>query len=116
MLKLDGRLAMIFGNGQGNLEVYHNKNNLPPPTIKEINKINLHIHDPNNHDYDIQRFIFQQDRAPSHYSQWTARILEKRAIPQLEHVGNSLDTNAIESAWMLVRIAITKRLESTSYN
>jgi len=34
--------------------------------------------------------------------------LKKEGVPLLEHVGNSLDMNAIESAWMLIQIAITK--------
>jgi hypothetical protein len=44
--------------------------------------------------------VFQQDNALSHASQWTIRELEKAGIPLLEHVGNSPDISAIESAWM----------------
>jgi len=34
--------------------------------------------------------------------------LKKAKIPLLKHVGNSLDMTAIESAWMPIRISITK--------
>jgi len=33
---------------------------------------------------------------------------EQEGIPLLEHIGNSSDMNAIEGAWMPMRIAITK--------
>ncbi len=41
---------------------------LIPLLIPFIHEINLQIHNPNKYDYDIQKFIFQQDGAPSHSS------------------------------------------------
>jgi hypothetical protein len=34
--------------------------------------------------------------------------LKKAGIPLLKHVGNSPDMNAIEGAWMPMRVAITR--------
>ncbi len=53
-------------------------------------------------------FVFQQDNAPSHASRWTLRRLAQEGIEVLEHIGNSPDMNAIEGAWMPMRIAITQ--------
>jgi hypothetical protein len=41
-------------------------------------------------------------------SKWTIRRLKREGIPLLEHIGNSPDMNALEGAWMSMRIAITK--------
>jgi hypothetical protein len=79
-----------------------------PLLLPFIREINLQIHNPDELEYDIPKFIFQQDGAPSHASKWTTRVLKKAGIPILEHVGNSPDLNAIENAWMPIRIAITK--------
>jgi hypothetical protein len=62
-------------------------------------------YDPDN--LDIPSFIFQQDNAPSHKSHWTLEMLYNAGIEILEHPGNSPDMNAIEKAWMPMRIAIT---------
>jgi hypothetical protein len=59
-------------------------------------------------EFDALPFIFQQDNAPSYASKWTRRYLEKEGIPLLEHIGNSPDMNAIERAWIPMRIEITK--------
>ena len=79
-----------------------------PLLIPFIEEINIQIHNPDEYECDIPRFIFQQDNAPSHASQWTIRELKKAKIPILEHVGNSPDMTAIESAWMPIRITITQ--------
>jgi transposase len=52
-------------------------------------------------------FVFQQDNAPSHGSQYTLLLLEQAGFLLHEHPGNSPDMNAIEQAWMPMRIAIT---------
>jgi hypothetical protein len=36
------------------------------------------------------------------------QLLKQAGIPLLEHVGNSPDMNAMEGAWMPMRIGITK--------
>ncbi len=57
---------------------------------------------------ESRRFIFQQDNAPSHKSHWTIEYLTQQGVELLEHPGNSPDMNAIEKAWMPMRINITK--------
>ena len=52
-------------------------------------------------------FILQQDGAPSHTSQYTTLLFESKGYLLHEHAGNSPDMNAIEHAWMPMRIAIT---------
>jgi hypothetical protein len=79
-----------------------------PLLIPFIEEMNLQIHNPDEFESDIPRFIFQQDNAPSHTSQWTIKELQKANIPLLEYIGNSPDMSAIEYAWMPIRIAITK--------
>jgi hypothetical protein len=79
-----------------------------PLLIPFIEEINIQIHNPDEFECDIPRFVFQQDNAPSHASQWTIRELKKAGIPLLEHAGNSPDMTAIESAWMPIRITITQ--------
>jgi hypothetical protein len=79
-----------------------------PLLIPFIEEINIQIHNPDEFECDIPRFVFQQDNAPSHASQWTIQELKKAGIPLLEHVGNSPDMTAIESAWMPIRITITQ--------
>jgi len=59
-------------------------------------------------DLNQRPFVFQQDNAPSHASKWTLCRLAQEGIEVLEHVSNSPDMNAIKSAWMPIRIAITK--------
>ena len=44
---------------------------LIPLLIPFLQEINLQIHNPDELEYDIPRFIFEQDGAPSHASQWT---------------------------------------------
>ena len=63
-------------------------------------------HDPDN--LESRGFIFQQDNAPSHKSHWTLEYLVQQGIELLEHPGNSPDMNAIEKAWMPIRIVIIK--------
>lgn len=63
-------------------------------------------HDPDN--LESRGFIFQQDNAPSHKSHWTLEYLAQQGIELLEHPGNSPDMNAMEEAWMLMRINITQ--------
>jgi hypothetical protein len=53
------------------------------------------------------QFKFQQDNAPSHASKWTRLMLSNAGIQLHEHPGNSPDMNAIEQAWMPLRISIT---------
>jgi Asp-tRNA(Asn)/Glu-tRNA(Gln) amidotransferase B subunit len=72
-----------------------------------MEEANIQIHNPDEFECDIPQFVFQQDNAPSHASQWTIQELKKAGIPLLELVGNSLDMTAIESAWVPVRISIT---------
>jgi hypothetical protein len=79
-----------------------------PLLIPFMEEINIQIHNPDEFECDIPRFVFQQDNAPSHASQWTIRELKKAGIPLLEHVGNSPDMTAIKSAWMPIRISITQ--------
>ena len=79
-----------------------------PLLILFIEEINIQIHNLDKFKCDIPRFIFQQDNAPSHASQWTIQELKKAGIPLLEHVGNSLDMTAIKSAQMPIRITITQ--------
>lgn len=81
---------------------------LEPFLIPFWKEIMLQRHDPDTFECDMLPFVFQQDNAPSHASKWTQRRLKKEGIPLLEHIGNSLDMNAIEGAWMPMRIAITK--------
>jgi hypothetical protein len=69
----------------------------------------LQRHDPNEFECDQPPYVFQQDNAPSHASKWTIRRLKKAGILMLEHVGNSPDMNAIEGAWMPMRIKITQQ-------
>lgn len=78
-----------------------------PLLIPFMEEINIQIHNPDECECDILRFVLQQDNAPSHASQWTIRELKKAGIPLLEHVGNSPDMTLIESAWMPIRITIT---------
>ena len=68
----------------------------------------LQRHDLDTLECDQPSFVFQQDNAPSHASKWTLRRLEKAGIPLLEHISNSPDMNAIEGAWMPMRIATTR--------
>jgi hypothetical protein len=56
---------------------------------------------------DLPPFVFQQDNAPSHISQYTLLLLEQQGYIIHEHPGNSPDMSAIEQAWMPMRIAIT---------
>jgi hypothetical protein len=71
-------------------------------------EIQLQRHNPDEFEYDIPDYQFLQDGAPSHASKWTQRKLRKEGIPIVEHIGNSPDMNAIEGAWMPMRIAITR--------
>lgn len=52
------------------------------------------------------------DRYPepslSHSSRWNQAVLKDAGIETLEHIRNSLDMNAIEQAWMPMRISVTK--------
>ena len=81
---------------------------LIPYLIPYIHVLNESIHEPDEFEYDIQRYVFQQDNAPSHASKWTIRKLQQEGILVLEHIGNSPDMNAIEQAWMPMRKRITK--------
>ncbi|OCK93024.1 uncharacterized protein K441DRAFT_568282, partial [Cenococcum geophilum 1.58] len=49
------------------------------------------------------------DNAPLYSSKWTLRLLKKEGIPLLEYIGNSPNINAIEGAWMPMRIQITQQ-------
>ena len=40
-----------------------------PLLIPFIEEINVQIHNPDEYEHDIPRFLFQQDGAPSHASQ-----------------------------------------------
>ena len=64
------------------------------------------MHNPN--ELNPRPFVFQQDNAPSYTSKWTLCQLAQDGIKVLEHVSNSPDMNAIEGAWMPMRIAITQ--------
>jgi hypothetical protein len=79
---------------------------LEPYLIPFWEEIMVQRHDPDT--LDPEPYLFQQDNAPSHASKWTQRRLAKRGIPLLEHIGNSPDMNAIEGAWMPMRIKITE--------
>jgi hypothetical protein len=68
----------------------------------------LQRHDPDTFECDQPCFIFQQDNALLYASKWTLRQLKQEGIEVLDHVENSLDMNAIEGAWMPMRITITK--------
>jgi len=81
---------------------------LEPHLIPFYKEIMLQRHDPDTFKHDQPPFLFQQDNAPSHASKWTKQRLKKEGIELLKHIGNSPDMNAIEGAWMPIRIAITK--------
>jgi hypothetical protein len=82
---------------------------IEPYLIPFFQEITLQEHDPDTFNCDRSPFIFQQDNAPSHASKWTLRRLAKAGITVLEHIGNSPDMNAIEGAWMPMRIEITQK-------
>lgn len=81
---------------------------LIPKVIPFYKEIMLQRHNPDEFECDMLGYSFMQDGAPSHASKWTTRILKKEGIPIHKHVGNSPDMNAIEKAWMPMRIGITK--------
>jgi hypothetical protein len=81
---------------------------LEPHLIPYYNEIMLQRHDPDEFECDQPPYVFQQDNALSHASKWTIRKLKKAGILILEHIGNSPDMNAIEGAWMPMRIRITQ--------
>ena len=81
---------------------------IEPKLIPFWHEIQRQRHNPDELEYNIPSFQFLQDGAPSHSSQWTTRRLKKEGIPIIEHIGNSPDMNAIEGAWMPMRIAITR--------
>jgi hypothetical protein len=60
------------------------------------------------HQIDEPGFLFQQDNAPSYANRWTTAELRIEGILLFEHIGNSPDMNAIESAWMPLRMNITR--------
>jgi len=78
---------------------------IEPLLIPFYHEITAQMHDPD--ELNPRSFVFQQDNATSHASKWTLRQLAQEGIKVLEHVGNSPDMNAIEGAWMPMRIAIT---------
>lgn len=79
---------------------------LKPLLSPFIEEFSNQIHDPD--DTELDRYLFQHDNASSHASRWTKIVLEEAGIEILEHVGKSPDMNAIEQAWMPMRIDITK--------
>lgn len=81
---------------------------IEPHLIPFWEEITVQRHEPDTFLCDQLPFVFQQDNAPSHASKWTLRALKKAGIELLEHVGNSPDMNAIEGAWMPMRIQITR--------
>jgi hypothetical protein len=94
-------------NGKGGIDhMRYREEVVKPLVIPFMAEIDLQRpHDLDN--LDIPGFIFQQDNAPLHKSHWTLEMLHNASIEILEHPGNSPDMNAIEKAWMLMRIAIT---------
>lgn len=79
---------------------------IKPLLIPFYHEITAQVQNPD--ELNPRPFVFQQDNAPSRASKWTLRRLEQEGIEVLEHVGNSLDMNAIEDAYMPMRIAITQ--------
>ena len=82
---------------------------IEPYIIPFWKEITLQDHDLDTFECDKLPYVFQQDNAPAHASKWTLRALKKAGIPLLEHIGNSPDMNAIEGAWMPMRIEITQK-------
>ncbi len=93
-----GRASYSYGNGRHICRLI----------LAFYREIVLQIYEPGEFEYDILGSSFIQDGAPSHASKWTMRKLKQEGILIHEHVGNSLDMNAIEKAWMPMRIAITR--------
>ena len=60
------------------------------------------------HQIDEPGFLFQQDNVPSYINRWTTAELRIEDIPLFEYIRNSPDINIIESAWMPLRINITR--------
>jgi hypothetical protein len=81
---------------------------IEPHLIPFWEEIQVQRHDPDEFECNYPTFQFLQDGAPSHASRWAQRRLKKTGIPIIEHIGNSPDMNALEGAWMPMRIAITK--------
>jgi len=77
---------------------------IKPLLLPFIEELNSQIHNPNNEELDY--YLFQQDNAPLHLSRWTQLVLKDIGIKILEHIGNSPNMNAIEQAWMPIRINI----------
>jgi transposase len=88
-------------NGKGEINhIRYKEEVIRPLVIPFMQKLN------ENQAPDSQ-FKFQQDNAPSHNSEWMLQLLQKAGIQLHEHPGNSPDMNAIEKAWMPMRILIT---------
>ena len=81
---------------------------IEPIVIPFWKELTLQWHEPDEFPCDIIPYSFQHDNAPAHASKWTKRRLKKEGLLIHEHTGNSPETNAIEQAWMPMRIAITK--------
>jgi hypothetical protein len=77
-----------------------------PFLIPFYKEIMFQQHDPDTFKH-VLPFLFQQDNAPSHAGKVVNSATEE-GTPLFEHIGNSPDMNAIEGAWMPMRIAITK--------
>ena len=59
--------------------------------------------------FPLKDAIFQQDRAPCHWSKSTKNFLADRNVPLLPWPGNSPDINPIENVWGIIGQIIRKK-------